>query len=106
MSRVVCVGVSDGSGDRSHHRIACFLAEAFGHEAAHGVFALFNKSDAVRYQKLANEIKAATKSGYPYPPDVMEKISRNLPFYAQTEQYAQQAEQFINGNLRRSQDKE
>lgn len=77
------------------------LAEAFGHEFGHAIYAIFNAAEEVSFRMLATEIKADTaRVRAPYPPDVIEKIERNLKYYVKTEQYSQQVEQLINGNLR------
>jgi RHS repeat-associated protein len=81
------------------------LAETFGHEANHGVFAIQNPADAVGLQRLLNDRDASMKaSGYPFPPDVMKKIDDANKGLIPTERFAQQAEKLINGELR-AQDK-
>ncbi len=76
-------------------------AEVFGHEGAHGVYALDNTAEAIGLQGLLNQQDAALKSGnFPLPPDLMQKINEGL---AKTEKFAQQVEKIINGEL---QDKE
>jgi hypothetical protein len=76
-------------------------AEPFGHEGAHGVYALDNVADTVRLQILMEERDTERrKSKYPYPPDVMketEEVDRRLIL---TERFAQQTEQVINSELR------
>jgi len=79
------------------------LAETFGHEGAHGVFALDNTAEEVGLQGLLNQQDAALKSGnFPLPPDVMQKINDGL---AKTEKYAQQTEKIINGELQAKENK-
>jgi len=79
------------------------LAETFGHEGAHGVFALDNTAEEVGLQGLLSQQDTALKSGnFPLPPDVMQKINDGL---AKTEKYAQQTEKIINGELQAKENK-
>jgi len=76
------------------------LAETFGHEGAHGQFAIQNPAQAVRIQQLVNQQKAAIQGQhYPYPPDVMQKIKAADQALEPTERFAQQVEKIINGEL-------
>jgi hypothetical protein len=82
-------------------------AEDFGHEAAHAVWALDNKAEAVKVQVLLGDRDAALRNmpkgtKYPYPRDVMQKMEAAERGLAPTERYAQQKEQIINGELRAS----
>jgi RHS repeat-associated protein len=87
------------------------LAELFGHEGGgHGVYAIDNTADAVKYQTLLNDRDAALKAmpkgtRYPYPPDVMQKMEAARQAGIPTERYAQQVEKIINGELRASKQK-
>jgi RHS repeat-associated protein len=78
------------------------LAEAFGHEAAHAIYALSNMSAAIGWQKLKNEVDdfMQGKGKAPIPPDVFQKIDQLQRYYIPTEQHALQGEQLINGELR------
>jgi hypothetical protein len=84
------------------------LAETFGHEGAHGLFALNDLSGAVQTQRLLNERDAALaalprgKGRYPLPPDLMQKMQAADQALIPTERYAQQIEKVINGELRAS----
>lgn len=76
------------------------LAETFGHEAGHGLFAIENPAEAVGTQQLLNQRDAATVGlHYPYPPDVMQKIDAAERGLIPTERFAQQEEKIINGEL-------
>jgi len=80
-------------------------AEDFGHEAAHGVYALDNIAQEVGNQILLNNRDAALKAlppktKYPYPPDVMQKMEAATKALVPSERYAQQMEKIINGELR------
>jgi len=76
------------------------LAETFGHEGAHGQFAIQNPAQAVRIQQLVNQQDAAIQGQhYPYPPDVMQKIKAADQALEPTERFAQQVEKIINGEL-------
>lgn len=81
------------------------LAELFGHEGAHGVYALGNVAAAVRLERMLNDRDAAMKAmpkgtRYPYPPDVIQKIDAAERGLIPTERFAQQTEKIINGELR------
>jgi RHS repeat-associated protein len=83
-------------------------AELFGHEGAHGVFALDDVSEAVKLQMLLNDRDAALSNmpkgtKYPYPPDVIQKMEAAAKGVVPTERYAQQVQKIINGELRASQ---
>jgi RHS repeat-associated protein len=84
------------------------LAELFGHEASHAVYALDNTAEMVKLQKQMNErdtLLAALpkKKRYPLPPDLVQKMEAIDKALIPTERYAQQREQIINGELRASQ---
>jgi RHS repeat-associated protein len=88
------------------------LAETFGHEANHGIFAQQDPAGGVALQKLLLGRDAAIagspqdKHGhtkYPLPPDVMQKIQGAEEALVPTERFAQQAEKTINGELKASQ---
>jgi hypothetical protein len=79
-------------------------AGLFGHEAAHGVFALKNPAEAVRLQMLLNDRDAAIaalpkKNRYPFPPDVQQKVDAAASGLIPTERFAQQTAQRINREL-------
>jgi RHS repeat-associated protein len=82
------------------------LAELFGHEAGHGVFALDDIAGAVKLQQQLNDRDAAWnalprgKGRYPFPPDLIQKMNAADKALIPTERYAQQAEKIINGELR------
>jgi len=84
------------------------LAETFGHEGAHGMFALSDINGAVQTQQLLNDRDAAIaalprgKGRYPFPPDVKQKMEAADRALIPTERYAQQVEKVINGELRAS----
>ena len=76
------------------------LAEAFGHEGAHGMFSIQNPAQAVGIQQILNDRDAAMRGvRYPYPPDVMQKINAANKALIPTEKFAQQEEKIINGEL-------
>ncbi len=84
------------------------FAVVFGHESAHGTFALDNPAEGVRIQQLLNDRDAAfgalpTKGRYPLPPDVMQKMEAAGRALVPTERHAQQVEKIITGELRASQ---
>jgi RHS repeat-associated protein len=86
------------------------LAELFGHEAAHAVFALDHGAESVALERLTSERDAMIaalpmKHRYPLPPDIQEKVARADRDLVPTERYAQQQEKIINGELRASQRK-
>jgi RHS repeat-associated protein len=82
------------------------LAELFGHEGAHSVFALDDVAGAVKLQQQLNERDAALnalpkgKGRYPFPPDLIQKMNAADKALIPTERYAQQVEKIINGELR------
>lgn len=76
------------------------LAETFGHEGAHGLFAIQNPRQEVGVQQLLNERDAAMQGQYyPYSFDVMQKIDAAAKGLIPTERFAQQEEKIINGEL-------
>ncbi|MBI5085836.1 MAG: RHS repeat-associated core domain-containing protein, partial [Acidobacteria bacterium] len=84
------------------------LAETFGHEAFHGIFALGNLQQGTQIQRLLNERDAGlqalpTKGRYPLPPDVLQKMQAADKVLVPTERFAQQVEKIINGELKASQ---
>lgn len=85
------------------------LAETFGHEASHGIFALDNLQQGTQIQQLINQRDAAlqtlpTGTGrYPLPPDVLQKMQAADKALVPTERFAQQAEKIINGELKAGQ---
>jgi hypothetical protein len=84
------------------------LAETFGHEANHGIFALDNLQQGTQIQRLLNDRDAAlqalpAKGRYPLPPDVLQKMQAADKALIPTERFAQQAEKIINGELKASQ---
>lgn len=84
------------------------LAETFGHEAFHGIFALDNLQQGTQIQRLLNERDATlqalpAKGRYPLPPDVLQKMQAADKALIPTERFAQQAEKIINGELKASQ---
>jgi RHS repeat-associated protein len=85
------------------------LTETFGHEGAHGLFALNDPSGAVQTQRLMNDRDAALaalprgKGRYPLPPDLLQKMQTAEQALIPTERYAQQVEKIINGELRATQ---
>jgi RHS repeat-associated protein len=81
------------------------LAELFGHEGAHGAYALGNVAETVKLERMLNDRDAAMKAmpkgaRYPYPPDVMQKIDAAEKAMIPSERFAQQTAQIINGELR------
>jgi len=84
------------------------LAETFGHEASHGIFAQRDPTQGTAIQKILNSRDAAMralplKGRYPLPPDVLQKMQAAEEALAPTERFAQQAERIINEELRASQ---
>jgi RHS repeat-associated protein len=80
------------------------LAETFGHEAGHAIYALNNPAEGVKLQRLLNERDAAIlalppKTKYPYPPDVMQKMEAADKALEPGEKFAQQKEYKINREL-------
>ena len=81
------------------------LAETFGHEASHGVFAIDDPAQGSNIQRLLNARDAAMSAlpmngRYPLPPDVMQKMDAANKALVPTERFAQQQEKIINGELR------
>jgi len=79
------------------------LAETFGHEASHGVFAIFDPAGETYTQMLLNSrdaALAANRGRYPLPPDLMQKMSMADKALVPTEKFAQQQEKIMNGELR------
>lgn len=81
------------------------LAETFGHEASHGVFAINDPTQGTNIQRLLNNRDAAfnalpIKGRYPLPPDVLQKMEAATRALVPTEKFAQQQEKIINGELR------
>ena len=85
------------------------LAETFGHEANHGIFALNDLQQGTHIQHLVNDRDAAMqalpkgKGRYPLPPDVLQKLQAAAQALIPTERFAQQAEKIINGELKANQ---
>jgi RHS repeat-associated protein len=84
------------------------LAETFGHEANHGIFALQDLTQGTAIQQIINQRDAAmqalpAKGRYPLPPDVLQKMQAADKALVPTERFAQQAEKIINGELKASQ---
>lgn len=81
------------------------LAELFGHEGSHGVFAPNDVAEAAKLQKLLNDrdaARAALPRGtkFPdYPPDVKLLIESADKALVSTERFAQQNEERINREL-------
>jgi hypothetical protein len=81
------------------------LAETFGHEANHGIFAQRDPAQGTAIQKILNTRDAAfralpMKGRYPLPPDVLQKMQAADRALVPTERFAEQAEKIINGELR------
>jgi hypothetical protein len=84
------------------------LAETFGHEANHGIFAQRDPAQGTAIQKILNKRDAAmrvlpVKGRYPLPPDVLQKMQAADEALAPTERFAQEAERIINEELKASQ---
>jgi RHS repeat-associated protein len=84
------------------------LAETFGHEANHGIFAQQDPAQGTAIQKILNGRDAAlqalpAKGRYPLPPDVMQKVQDSQRALVPSERFAQQAEKIINGELKANQ---
>jgi hypothetical protein len=84
------------------------LAETFGHEANHGIFAQQDPAAGTALQLLMNNRDAAiqarpAKGRYPLPPDIIQMMQTARQGLATTERFAQQAEKVINGELKASQ---
>ncbi|HYJ90075.1 MAG TPA: hypothetical protein VEV84_02090 [Pyrinomonadaceae bacterium] len=81
------------------------LAETFGHEAGHAVYALDHTADAVADEKSRAQFdqdvgNLPKKHRYPLPPDLQARATANGLFHDKTEVYAQTQEKIINGELR------
>ena len=81
------------------------LAEVFGHEGGHGIYALDNAAESVNLQHEIDGTLAAVgalpkKHRYPLPPDLAQRIQAKDQLLIPTERYAQQVEKIINGELR------
>jgi RHS repeat-associated protein len=84
------------------------LAETFGHEANHGIFAQQDPTQGTAIQKILNNRDAAIqalpmKGRYPLPPDILQKMQSADRALVPTERFAQQAEKIINGELKAGQ---
>lgn len=84
------------------------LAETFGHEANHGIFAQRDPAQGTAIQKILNTRDAAmralpVKHRYPLPPDVLQKMQTADQALVPTERFAQEAERIINEELKASQ---
>jgi len=78
------------------------LAETFGHEAAHAEYAIDNPSYAVSLQRMINDRDESMRSsGYPIPPDIIQKSQAIDREMIPTERHAQEAEKIINMELRK-----
>jgi len=80
-------------------------AEVFGHEAAHGTFAIFFPREAVLFQKILPSVKKVRRDaaqGMPIPPDFFETLARYTEIRNRSETYAHQVEKIINGELQAS----
>ena len=92
-------GLLGGSGFISR------LAETFGHEANHGIFAQQDPGQGTAIQRILNNRDAAmqalpAKGRYPLPPDILQILQNADRALVPTERYAQQAEKLINGELK------
>jgi RHS repeat-associated protein len=75
-------------------------AELFGHEGAHGIYALDNIVEAVTLQILKDARDAEMrKTRTPYPPDLLQKMKDVDERLIPTEQFAQQRAQAVNAEL-------
>jgi RHS repeat-associated protein len=80
------------------------LAETFGHEASHGVFAINDPAQSVNIQRLINDAHGAMNGvKYPVPPDVLQKVTDMNKALQPTERFAQQQEKVINKELQQKQ---
>jgi RHS repeat-associated protein len=77
------------------------LAETFGHEAAHAIFAIQDPAGAVQLQEILNGRDAAfyRPHKYPLPPDLLQIMDRAEDALVPTETFAEQSEKIINGEL-------
>jgi hypothetical protein len=83
------------------------LAETFGHEANHAIFAQRHPAQGTAIQKLLDDRDAAIralplKGRYPLPPDVLQKVQAAEEALVPTERFAEAAERTINEELRAS----
>jgi hypothetical protein len=74
------------------------LAELFGHEGAHAVYALDNLAESVKVQRLIDQYYLGRMAGKPHSAfsDILQEKDRLLVF---TERFAQQREQIVNKEL-------
>jgi len=77
------------------HDLSLKLAETFGHEGAHAVYALENREETVSLQLLINDANARHAND---PELIRESSAINLGLVP-TETFAQQIEQIINMEL-------
>lgn len=89
-----------GMGDAAVRR----LAETFGHEGGHAVYALDHLAEGIKIQQLKEDRDAAMaarppKSKWPYPPDIMQKFDAFDKAVEPSELFAQQTESKINREL-------
>jgi hypothetical protein len=83
------------------------LAETFGHEANHGIFAQRNPAQGTAIQRILNNRDAAIqalprKGRYPLSPAVLQKIKAADEAIEPTERFAEEAERLINEELKAS----
>jgi RHS repeat-associated protein len=80
------------------------LAETFGHEGSHGVFAQNDPAQGVNIQRLINDAHGAVNGArQPIPPDVLQKVTNMNKALEPTERFAQQQEKTINKELQQKQ---
>ena len=80
------------------------LAETFGHEANHGIFAINDPAQGVNIQRLVNDAHGAVNGArQPIPPDVLLKVTNMNHALEPTERFAQQQEKVINKELQQKQ---
>jgi hypothetical protein len=88
----------------------CFilrLAETFGHEANHGIFAQRHPAQGTAIQKILNDRDAAMralplKGRYPLSPEILRKLRAADEALEPTERFAQAEERIINEELQAS----
>jgi hypothetical protein len=83
------------------------LAETFGHEANHAIFAQRDPAQGTAIQKIMDARDAAIralplKGRYPLPPDVLRKVYAAEEALEPTERFAEAAERTINKELKAS----
>jgi hypothetical protein len=83
------------------------LAETFGHEASHAIFAQRDPSQGTAIQKILDDRDAAMralplKGRYPLPLDVLRKLQAAEEALVATERFAEAAERIINEELKAS----